>query len=119
MIAIQVLSDNKNKILNNNNNNNNINFKDFYPQTKAEKETSEVVNHIIDKIDINNNNNNNNLEDNNNNIISINNNNNIFNNYNKFYMKKRIKEYSKELGIFLLHFSGLMFCRFISNKMCP
>jgi hypothetical protein len=117
MIAIQVLCDNKNKILKNNNKN--INFKDFYPETKAEKETSEVVNHIIDKIDLNNNENN--LDDidiDNNNIISIKNNK-IFNNYNKFYMKKKIKEYSKELGIFLLHFSGLMFCRYLSKKINP
>ena len=95
MIAIQALIDNKNK-----NFNNNIQIEDNnYPQTKAEKETSEVVNHIIEKIDINNNN----IYDiDNNNIITLNNSS-IFNKYNKFYMKKKIKEYSIEFGIFALH----------------
>ena len=76
MIAIQALIDNKNK-----NFNNNIQIEDNnYPQTKAEKETSEVVNHIIEKIDINNNN----IYDiDNNNIITLNNSS-IFNKYNKF-----------------------------------
>jgi hypothetical protein len=111
MIAIQALIDNKNK-----NFNNNIQIEDNnYPQTKAEKETSEVVNHIIEKIDINNNN----IYDiDNNNIITLNNSS-IFNKYNKFYMKKKIKEYSIEIGIFALHCTGLMFCRYLSNKICP
>jgi len=114
MIAIQALIDNKNK---NFYNNNNIQIEDNnYPQTKAEKETSEVVNHIIDKIDINNNNNIYDID--NNNIITIRNNS-IFNKYNKFYMKKKIKEYSKEIGIFALHCTGLMICRYLSNKICP
>ena len=111
MIAIQALIDNKNK-----NFNNNIQIEDNdYPQTKAEKETSEVVNHIIEKIDINNNN----IYDiDNNNIITLNNSS-IFNKYNKFYMKKKIKEYSIEFGIFALHCTGLMFCRYLSSKICP
>ena len=111
MIAIQSLIDNKNKIFNNN-----IQIEDNnYPQTKAEKETSEVVNHIIEKIDINNNN----IYDiDNNNIITLNNSS-IFNKYNKFYMKKKIKEYSIEFGIFALHCTGLMFCRYLSSKICP
>ena len=111
MIAIQALIDNKNK-----NFNNNIQIEDNnYPQTKAEKETSEVVNHIIEKIDINNNN----IYDiENNNIITLNNSS-IFNKYNKFYMKKKIKEYSIEFGIFALHCTGLMFCRYLSSKICP
>ena len=111
MIAIQALIDNKNK-----NFNNNIQIEDNdYPQTKAEKETSEVVNHIIEKIDINNNN----IYDiDNNNIITLNNSS-IFNKYNKFYMKKKIKEYSIEIGIFALHCTGLMFCRYLSSKICP
>ena len=111
MIAIQALIDNKNK-----NFNNNLQIEDNnYPQTKAEKETSEVVNHIIEKIDINNNN----IYDiDNNNIITLNNSS-IFNKYNKFYMKKKIKEYSIEIGIFALHCTGLMFCRYLSNKICP
>jgi hypothetical protein len=111
MIAIQALIDNKNK-----NFNNNLQIEDNnYPQTKAEKETSEVVNHIIEKIDINNNN----IYDiDNNNIITLNNSS-IFNKYNKFYMKKKIKEYSIEFGIFALHCTGLMFCRYLSSKICP
>jgi hypothetical protein len=111
MIAIQALIDNKNK-----NFNNNIQIEDNnYPQTKAEKETSEVVNHIIEKIDINNSN----IYDiDNNNIITLNNSS-IFNKYNKFYMKKKIKEYSIEFGIFALHCTGLMFCRYLSSKICP
>ena len=111
MIAIQSLIDNKNKIFNNN-----IQIEDNnYPQTKAEKETSEVVNHIIEKIDINNSN----IYDiDNNNIITLNNSS-IFNKYNKFYMKKKIKEYSIEFGIFALHCTGLMFCRYLSSKICP
>ena len=111
MIAIQALIDNKNK-----NFNNNLQIEDNnYPQTKAEKETSEVVNHIIEKIDINNNN----IYDiENNNIITLNNSS-IFNKYNKFYMKKKIKEYSIEFGIFALHCTGLMFCRYLSSKICP
>ena len=111
MIAIQALIDNKNK-----NFNNNIQIEDNnYPQTKAEKETSEVVNHIREKIDINNNN----IYDiDNNNIITLNNSS-IFNKYNKFYMKKKIKEYSIEFGIFALHCTGLMFCRYLSSKICP
>ena len=111
MIAIQALIDNKNK-----NFNNNIQIEDNnYPQTKAEKETSEVVNHIIEKIDINNSN----IYDiDNNNIITLNNSS-IFNKYNKFYMKKKIKEYSIEFGIFALHCTGLMFCRYLSCKICP
>ena len=110
MIAIQALIDNKNK-----NFNNNLQIEDNnYPQTKAEKETSEVVNHIIEKIDINNSN----IYDiDNNNIITLNNS--IFNKYNKFYMKKKIKEYSIEFGIFALHCTGLMFCRYLSSKICP
>ena len=116
MIAIQALIDNKNKNFYNKNNNN-IQIEDInYPQTKAEKETSEVVNHIIDKIDINNNNNIYDID--NNNIIKIGNNS-IFNKYNKFYMKKKIKEYSIEFGIFALHCTGLMFCRYLSSKICP
>ena len=109
MIAIQALIDNKNK-----NFNNNIQIEDNnYPQTKAEKETSEVVNHIIEKIDINNSN----IYDiDNNNIITLNNSS-IFNKYNKFYMKKKIKEYSIEFGIFALHCTGLMFCRYLSSKI--
>ena len=111
MIAIQALIDNKNK-----NFNNNIQIEDNnYPQTKAEKETSEVVNHIIEKIDINNSN----IYDiDNNNILTLNNSS-IFNKYNKFYMKKKIKEYSIEFGIFALHCTGLMFCRYLSSKICP
>jgi hypothetical protein len=111
MIAIQALIDNKNK-----NFNNNLQIEDNnYPQTKAEKETSEVVNHIIEKIDINNSN----IYDiDNNNIITLNNSS-IFNKYNKFYMKKKIKEYSIEFGIFALHCTGLMFCRYLSSKICP
>ena len=111
MIAIQALIDNKNK-----NFNNNLQIEDNnYQQTKAEKETSEVVNHIIEKIDINNSN----IYDiDNNNIITLNNSS-IFNKYNKFYMKKKIKEYSIEFGIFALHCTGLMFCRYLSSKICP
>ena len=111
MIAIQALIDNKNK-----NFNNNLQIEDNnYPQTKAEKETSEVVNHIIEKIDINNSN----IYDiDNNNIITLNNSS-IFNKYNKFYMKKKIKEYSIEFGIFALHCTGLMFCRYLSSKIFP
>jgi hypothetical protein len=110
MIAIQALIYNKNK-----NFNNNLQIEDNnYPQTKAEKETSEVVNHIIEKININNSN----IYDiDNNNIITLNNS--IFNKYNKFYMKKKIKEYSIEFGIFALHCTGLMFCRYLSSKICP
>lgn len=111
MIAIQALIDNKNK-----NFNNNLQIEDNnYPQTKAEKETSEVVNHIIEKIDINNSNI---YNIDNNNIITLNNSS-IFNKYNKFYMKKKIKEYSIEFGIFALHCTGLMFCRYLSSKICP
>ena len=111
MIAIQALIDNKNK-----NFNNNLQIEDNnYPQTKAEKETSEVVNHIIEKIDKNNSN----IYDiDNNNILTLNNSS-IFNKYNKFYMKKKIKEYSIEFGIFALHCTGLMFCRYLSSKICP
>ena len=105
MIAIQALIDNKNK-----NFNNNLQIEDNnYPQTKAEKETSEVVNHIIEKIDINNSN----IYDiDNNNIITLNNSS-IFNKYNKFYMKKKIKEYSIEFGILDLQCTGLMCCRYL------